>query len=146
MKATLFGMTDFVLEQENLGNTNVEDFINYAQFLKRSLTLDQFVPCDFEGNVLEMPHNFALLNLYPTGDKLMDASFSCALEYKEALGRVIFEGFEFNYNSEVIKVLENKEGCKIIFAENDPPCTIEDIVHENITLTDSISKELRLTK
>ena len=63
----LISMTDFVLEQNStdlkpLMATNwtkefelrFKKIVDYANFLKKPLTLGMFVPCDDDGNVLEL--------------------------------------------------------------------------------------------
>lgn len=59
--------------------------LNYSDFLKQPLTLGMFVPCDFEGNVLE-PIN----EEYPNNVEY----FEEIKAYDEAKDRVLFEGFK----------------------------------------------------
>ena len=78
-------MLEYVLESNDL-----ESIKNYAQFLSQKPEKWMFVPCDEEGNVLEEPENvypFATNEESIEYDELFD-------EYKQALDRVIFEGFE----------------------------------------------------
>src|SRR5665648_159369 len=56
----LISMTDFVLEQYlTIASDNIYlsmiNCNNYAKFLKQSLELWMFIPCDEDGNVLEEP-------------------------------------------------------------------------------------------
>lgn len=51
----LISMTDFVLEQDNIKNVNdaikFNNCLNYANFIKKPLKLEMFVPCDENGNI-----------------------------------------------------------------------------------------------
>lgn len=97
-------MTDFVLENhkqlhkklsENYDKLDIPKSYdlnyNYANFLKKPLTLGMFVPCGENWNILEVP------NLYE--DWVKDEEFIFAidgegkrcLEYHTAKGRVLFE-------------------------------------------------------
>lgn len=88
----LISMTDFVLEQRKIYEGDFEDladlYYRYAKFLKQPLELWMFVPCDEDGNVLEIPQ--------PTegddGNWNYQARFS---KYQQAKERCLFDGFEF---------------------------------------------------
>jgi len=79
----LISMIDFVLGNDPHTKVYSKRCWNYANFLKQPLTLEMFVPCDHEGNVLEEP----------TGA----SSFTYDMEtvYQKAKERVLFEGFQF---------------------------------------------------
>ena len=84
----LISMTDFVLEQyESTKNPTIfeETVHNYANFLKQPLTLGMFVPCDDDGNVLEIPTKENSNNTIDHYSKLMD--------YNDAKSKVLFNGF-----------------------------------------------------
>ena len=52
----LISMTDFVLKTHDEISDSIDSesmMFNYANFLKRPLTLGMFVPCDEDGNVLQ---------------------------------------------------------------------------------------------
>ena len=138
----LISMTDFVLEQEDfLDITNkqkLECIIKYANFLKQPLELWMFVPVDENGNVLECPHNYGLLNLYPTGDKLMDLSFKDSLEFQQAKERCLFEGFDLLVGQTINT--KNPE----IFGKEMKDLIIEDLVKYNLQLTPTAIKQLGL--
>lgn len=92
----LISMTDFVLEQmENvmLDGTGVVSarIGNYANFLKRPLKLEMFVPCDENGNVLDPSDVF----------KSCEKGFL----YGKAKERVLFKGFVFEESQK--EALEN---------------------------------------
>ena len=84
----LVPMTDFVIEYAprfNPFGTDEQilclDYIrNYAKFLKQPLKLEMFVPCDEDGNVLEV------VPYYADGIEKVN-------EYKKAKERCLFEGF-----------------------------------------------------
>ena len=88
----LISMTDFVLEQDKLMRHQLNDPItftikvtDYALFLKQPLTLGMFVPCDDDGNVLEIPTKENSNNTIDHDSKLMD--------YNDAKSKVLFNGF-----------------------------------------------------
>lgn len=91
----LISMTDFVLT----GKYTATDTMNYAQFLKTTLNLGMFVPCDENNNVLEKPiipwqdniEHEGLHNMYKSKLK----------KYQQAQYRVLFEdvyGIEYIQN------------------------------------------------
>lgn len=153
----LISMTDYVLEQISINQFD-EDFtskvVNYAKFLKQPIKLGMFIPCDENDVPLDCPHNYGLLHLYPTGDFLMDASFKCALEYKQAKERVVFEGFELIKPSDKCYILFYKENtnCQFLLKSDfsfslreykDDEIT-EDLVQYNLTITDNAVKKYGL--
>ncbi|WP_407498840.1 hypothetical protein [Elizabethkingia anophelis] len=95
MENKLIPLSDFVLKTVHTPNVNeaicweqteerLQKIYKYTQFLKQSLALWMFVPCDEDGNVLEQPCD--IMNT--------DDCRDCACrEYKRAKSRVLFEGF-----------------------------------------------------
>jgi len=86
-------MTDYVLKrkvfEDGLMLQRAGAFlhiIKYAEFLKRPLTLGMFVPCDENGNFLQMPKLTAVQDGHFDFDEMN--------EYHEAKERVLFQGFE----------------------------------------------------
>jgi hypothetical protein len=83
----LISITDFVLEQAKDNNkqrlNKYSDIVCYAKFLKQPLKLEMFVPCNEDGNVIELPNACICTDL-------------CSLckKYKKAKEKVLFEGFE----------------------------------------------------
>jgi len=113
----LISMTDFVLEQK-IQSYEPEHILkritNYANFLKQPLKLEMFVPCDEDGNVLEVPNSDNEINNY----------FDLSFEYHQAKERVLFKGFNTKY-------FKNFDGL-----------TIEYLVTLNVTLTESAKKQI----
>ncbi len=86
----LISMTDFVLEQDtnwSYKNTIVS-IRDYANFLKQTLELWMFVPCDENGNVLEEPNEIGGIIQYPQE----------MIDYQQAKERCLFEGWELVHN------------------------------------------------
>lgn len=106
----LISMTDFVLEQRG-------DNLKYAQFLKQSLNLGMFVPCDLEGNVLQDP------GLIPSYE---------LQEYRKYKERVLFEGTEEEFRF-IINRLKNNDNL-----------IIDNLTKNTLTLTKSAQKKLGL--
>ena len=69
----------------------------YAKFLGQKPTLEMFVPCDEEGNVLEEPSHY---DLYRLGIAPDDTQIKECGVFEKAKSRVIFEGFEFDAQME----------------------------------------------
>ena len=95
----LISMTDFVLSQtELLYDKNqsklIHNIVNYAQFLKQSLKLEMFVPCDEDGNVLEEPTNYEVWEEIYLKDKSSIIGFKEHESYFEAKEKVLFEGLK----------------------------------------------------
>lgn len=94
----LISMTDFVIQQ-NMYYANKDisveklqlNILNYAMFLQQPLTLGMFIPCDLDGNVLE---------IIPFNEHKQGSSFEF-MQHKlldEAKERVLFEGWQLVYN------------------------------------------------
>lgn len=152
MKAKLISMTDFVLEQGNPSNTDsqfADKVMGYANFIKKPLKLEMFVPCDEDGYVLEEPiDSIGGVELYSE-------------RYKQAKEKVLFEGFEFFDNHK--NCLNNMLGDYGIFKYGDGfgitthqkgkgyhsyfcTITIEDLIRieKGISLTPNAIKQLGL--
>lgn len=113
---TLIPMTSFVIEYySNEGYADLQTLktmINYAQFLKKQLTLEMFVPVNRDGNVLKMPHHLKSKSLYDDGDVKSDdvhddiKSSDEEKIYNKAQEKCFFKGFEVAYNGySVIRIL-----------------------------------------
>lgn len=127
----LISMTDFVLHESfGVGNEiiNKEVFynkcINYAQFLKQTLQLGMFVPCDEEGNVLEQPKQTSLTCSFFEHQQF----FNKQKKYEKAKEKVFFKGFD-------------EDSANMLMYYND---NIEHIVYSNITLTENALKQIGL--
>ena len=165
----LISMTDFVLEQKQKISFNESTFINtelislekirnYANFLKQPLKLEMFVPCDEDGDILEVPTNYENLLL-----NMMTEYNDEVYTYKQSKAKVLFEGFEVQYDNSynTCLIYENNNEIKIQLQfrkiENDVRLIInEDIIHDcnNIErlvglknkplLTENAVKQIRL--
>lgn len=135
----LIPMTDFVLERDKREEVSRQDFIkcrNYANFLKQSLSMGMFIPCDLDGNILE-PHI--------GGMREQDARIH--QRYSEAKDRVIFEGFEladygFNITNDISKTICFKDVLHVFWFSSITQTwtiskglsTIEDLVKYGLTV------------
>jgi len=135
----LISMTDFILNQELPTYLQKEEFEeayyklhNYANFIKQTLKLWMFVPCDKEGNVLEEPKFVS-----PDGVKWGDY----AKEYQKAKERCLFEGFTSCITNRVQSVSHEK--CTVHFELIDGE-NIESISNRKIQLTQTAIKQLGL--
>ena len=125
----LIPMTDFVNNVGNMENYPSHEkalswIYNYATFLKQHLKLEMFVPCDEDGNVLEIVPYYAY-------------SVEKVNEYKKAKERCLFKGFKmykgnpYNYNK------------ARAFTQDyiDEKWIIEKIIHWDLELTESAIKQ-----
>ena len=153
----LISMVDYVLNKTNgifemnglslpLRSGALYECMEYANFLKKELQLGFFVPTDKEGNVLEKPEDA----VYPTESSRERNFEHYKGVYQEALGRVIFKGFEFQEEDEDMTYLKfdlfgddhqlalsKWDDCFRIFGDNwnnDILETIEDLVGLDLTL------------
>lgn len=103
----LIPMTDFVIEYySNEGYADLQTLKlmnNYANLLKKTLTLGMFVPVDAQGNILKEPKNYqSWKSLAHNNKKREDGNSSTAFEeykvYQKAERKCIFEGFQIAYN------------------------------------------------
>lgn len=155
----LISISDFVLEHfELLENVPTQEeairHINivkrYAEFLKQSLKLEMFVPCDEDGNIMEEPKktNYQVdVNtkcsgwkyLYDSNDKLIgyydDRKWKeDFVKFKQAKEKVLFEGFEIDKNGYLVhnndisigRFISYQEGFNFLFRDNMK--NIEDLV------------------
>jgi len=139
----LISMTGFVLEQyekiEYEGNlpTFTTSVHNYAQFLKQPLELWMFVPCKLVDGVwvvLEEPKEYNKWH--------MDE------EYQQAKERCLFEGFEYNNETEQLKkgrlFLFFSPSCCEVYLDGDTEYLefIEEIADYDIQLTTTAQKQI----
>lgn len=126
----------------------------YREFIKQSLKLGMFIPCDENDVSLDEP----LLEHYTDCNEEQNSKdWLYNLEkYQQAKERVLFEGFEIKnskiYNEEHIQFL-GMIGNSSKYANINPfrwrdrfvnTKTIEDLVKYNLKLTDSAIKQLNL--
>lgn len=120
----------------------VNQVTNYANFLNRPLEISMFVPCDEEGNVLEQPSNNWS---YPMGSLNSDNKQrgKDLRKYNEAKERVLFKGFKY-FDNEGAYYTTNYDSCFLYHYElNNEEITIEDLITNNLTLTESAIKQLK---
>ena len=124
----LISMTDFVIRKykDELVHSgeNWRDFLekyaritkSYADFLKRPLKLEMFVPCDEDGNVLEEPKRWNDYLQFPDsfdGNKEWGELYN----YELAIERVLFKGFEIEESQK--EALKNNTQLSVsIYTEN----------------------------
>ena len=99
----LISMIDFVsifyndLKSEHKVNWSFDQIcnkiFNYANFLKQSLNLGMFVPCDEDGDILDEPEDYE--NRLPN---MMTEYNDEVYRYKQAKEKVLFKGFKINGN------------------------------------------------
>ncbi|SFN94826.1 hypothetical protein SAMN05421594_4834 [Chryseobacterium oleae] len=100
----LIPMTDFVIEYySNEGYADLQTLSlmkNYAQFLRKPLTLGMFVPVDPQGNALKEPKNYsAWKSLAHNDGKRSDITgFEENIQYQKAEQNRMFDGFIVAYN------------------------------------------------
>lgn len=158
----LTSMTQFVLEQskaqfEDSGDEShihnewsnymaikLDRIEGYANFLQQPLTLGMFVPCDLDGNVIELEYH---IDQYNQGFKD---------KYQQAKERVLFEGFEVGeYNGEDcgFEYVDNVNfQCRLYIRDfgkewqptDNQITTIEHLIRLNITLTKSVQKQITI--
>ena len=114
----LISMTDFVLEcyEKNDNYQNIaDDCLLYANFLKQPLTLGMFVPCDDDGDVLEIPHPKPFQGRQKYDDDLEI--------YNEAKSKVLFNGFYLDetYKREKLQLPYLTNGKISVFLHADFP-------------------------
>ena len=127
----LISMTDFVLEQNEKikkDKYGIESYystmqvsINYANFLKQTLKLEMFVPCDEDGEILDEPRDYE--QRLPN---MMTEYNDEIYRYKQAKEKVLFEGFKPYEDYECAKYEEvyvDEEVC-------DGKFTVEDLIKD----------------
>lgn len=155
----LISMTDFVLQksestilpltiQETFkeGAKITNEIFMYAKFINQPLAIGMFIPCDEDGNILDMPNNETLHFAQKTK------------QYKQAKEKVLFEGFKstgrFKVSSgfEDFSFLKYKNGNTQVYVtdytkeeSNESLCyTIQDLIKYKLTLTQNAIKKLML--
>jgi len=143
---TEFGF--YVRELEINDHKKLELRESYDFFLKQSLTLGMFVPCDLDGNVLKEPKMWKTwLEVYGYNiegktkgryTSQLEARRDC-LKYQEAKDRVLFDGFSFNSHFDFVT------NGKISFDKNDmPSILIEKLTESELLLTESAKQKIGL--
>jgi hypothetical protein len=153
--------TNFVLEQnirhsgeytgieaENLLATLYSNIVRHANFLKQPLTLSMFVPCDDDGNVLEKPNHLD----YKAKNNFNELVFisqpkqnqyhSDYDKYQKAKELCLFEGCIAEKKG--IHYFIMKEDALPVWVSWNESKTIEDLVPNNLNLTQTAVKQLNL--
>lgn len=148
--------------KQNRIGSYVKSIDNYANFLKKPLTLGMFIPCDLEGSVLDKPYEglFEIVaGTKRSGWKYLckdhdddpryydNTAYQSALKnYQEAESRVLFKGFNAIDIENGFPRIVNKLGISVDFY--DPARlfghreTISDLTSLNLELTNSALKEI----
>lgn len=118
----LISMVDFVLTRD-MARSNSENALceieNYANFLKQPLTLGMFVPCDEEGNFLELIE-------YENWEGYNEDYNLYIIEYEKAIERVLFKDFcknlfndvRYNYSGKIKWVSSDEYKIHFDFYDN----------------------------
>ena len=149
---TLISLKDFVLKY----HPTREQIVNYAKFINTPLKLENFIVCDEEGDILEVPTNYEMRLL-----NMMTEYNDEVYTYYQAKEKVLFEGF--NLNQKDFSKLESifcltKECFQITFFTKEKGCfmdnlktnktyeikTIEDLIQYNLHLTENAVKQIGL--
>lgn len=123
----LIPMTDFVIEYySNEGYADLQTLRlmkNYANFLRRPLTLGMFVPVDLKGNVLKEPKNYTSWKSldHNTVKRTDTAGFEEYAGYQTAEKNCLFEGFTIAYNGySVVRIIASyDEAVELSFNKSD---------------------------
>ncbi|MDV3768120.1 hypothetical protein CMU26_01000 [Elizabethkingia anophelis] len=160
MENKLKPMTDFVLSI--LNNTSPNNFVKgvesiraYAEFLKQSLALCMFAPCDVDGKPLEECNEPNKEDYWDIENDVFNAELynynrTKFTNLKKAQSRVLFEGFEIemsknrvdiyfsNYNHISYSRIQNNFSSPSKYLT-----TIEDlIIYSGLTLTETAIKQM----
>lgn len=151
-------MTDYVLENYKElvfhRDTPYDDTIvsmwssiyDYANFLKQPPKLGDFIPCDKEGKPLEKPDAHKTWRKEMGGIIYLEKLFEEVKDYKEALERVLFEGFEVEYDiNGCYRELRLTYKGELIYINSQKLIkwgykTIEDLTTLGLTLTKNATK------
>jgi len=143
----LISMTDYVLQQglhtTLMAEAGMYHCHKYANFLKKTLTLGMFIPCDLEGNVLPDTNDFCGCD-----NQGLEEDKECRVvcnekinQFNEAKSRLLFDYKDFNR-----KGLYYHKGIKSIceWLTDKPYEIIEDLVNDGwtLTLTESALKQI----
>lgn len=126
----LIPMTDFVIEyysHEGYADLQTLKLMNnYANFLKKPLTLGMFVPVDTKGNILKEPRNYTSWkslehNRKANSNKIESTMFEEYKTYQRAEKKCLFEGFKIAYNGySVVRITaEYNDSIELSFNKNE---------------------------
>ncbi|WP_415326238.1 hypothetical protein [Chryseobacterium sp. MMS23-Vi53] len=132
-------MTDFVIEYySNEGYADLQTLNlmkNYANLLRKPLTLGMFVPVDSSGNILKEPKNYDSWkslehNRKKANEDTPEESLNEYKLYQKAKRKCIFEGFKLAYNGYSVVRIEASynPAIELSFTKNDLlPQTFTDV-------------------
>lgn len=141
----LISMTYFLEKNLKTGClvTQLQIIHKYKDFLQQPLELWMFVPCDEDGNVLEVPKYYG--EKYT--DDIPEKELILHEEFVQAKERCLFDGFKINDDelsicdeNSIIHLFWNYVG-KWNIAHGIK--TIEDLVTYNLELTTNAQKQLK---
>ncbi|MCS3868768.1 hypothetical protein J3D55_001684 [Chryseobacterium ginsenosidimutans] len=126
----LIPMTDFVIEYySNEGYADLQTLSlmnNYANLLKKHLTLGMFIPVDSMGNILKEPKNYSSWKSLPHNhkrtDKITENEYLEEYKsYQKAENKCLFTGFKIAYNGySVVRIVASyDESIELSFTKND---------------------------
>ena len=157
----LIPMTDFVIEyysHEGYADLQTLKLMNnYANFLKKPLTLGMFVPVDQKGNILKEPKNYIFWkSLEHNRKKSEQPASSLPFDeyklYQKAEQKCLFEGFRIAYNGySVVRITAAyDESIELSFNKNERLFQkfkdVESLTYfDEIYLNDTALKKLGLT-
>ncbi|MFP3595310.1 hypothetical protein [Chryseobacterium sp. SIMBA_029] len=155
----LIPMTTFVIEYySHEGYADLQTLAlmnNYANFLKKPLTLGMFVPVDPKGNVLKMPKNYTIWKTLEHNNGTDDEGVGSDEHrmYQKAEQKCFFEEFRIDYNGySVVRIVANyDDSIELTFNKSDLRSpTFKDIesftVFEEIYLTHAALKAIGIKK
>ena len=126
---TLISLKDFVLKY----HPTREQIVNYAKFIDTPLKLENFIVCDDEGDVLEVPTNYEMRLL-----NMMTEYNDEVYTYYQAKAKVLFEGFE------IFKGTIYMCSVPMLKVKDLYQTTIEDLIHYEPILTENAVKQIGL--
>lgn len=154
--------TDFVLEQEKnyahvtrcVKKNPFLLVVDYAKFLKQTLTLGMFVPCDENGNVLESPYLENVFHShYHLPVKFSNLTDEYVKEYEKEKEKVLFKGFEFKahermicFDKSGIEIFIYNQNYQTFSAPRGRISTVEDLIIYEFELTESAIKQIGIEK
>jgi hypothetical protein len=158
----LISMTDFVIEYySNEGYADLQTLNlmkNYAELLRKKLTLGMFVPVDSTGNILKEPKNYESWkspeqNRKKSIEIIDEETLNECKAYQKAERKCIFQGFKLAYNGYSVVRIEASynPSIELSFTKNDLlPQTftdVESLLHfEEIYLNNTALKKIGINK
>lgn len=151
----LLSMTDFVLQQDITDIKQRDSIVKYANFLKQPLKLEMFIPCDEDGNIIELLHDIDYMSSRWTyyGNEV--------IKYRKAKEKVLFEDSilidetMYHQTKRLLIMLKSYPTFRIFnqfyyhdgsierqLFPNNENLTIEDLIQFELELTESAIKQI----